>query len=187
MNDSLRILGLITHTGRGGARDAMLKLQREMKVRGHAFEVIFLYSPSQDDLNESDRSVVLPVREPSVVDYLRILPRLYKLIRNRHPDALIAFLPLPCVLGSIAGWLADRWGMSSLKSITELYRLYRPWEGKVHRKVYLDEVRSIMDNGAGENGLGDGGTPFEELPRRFLYGLARRPLAESRSADYDDD
>ena len=90
---------------------------------------------------------------------------------------------------TIAGWLADRWGMSSLKSITELYRLYRPWEGKVHRKVYLDEVRSIMDNGAGENGLGDGGTPFEELPRRFLYGLPRRPLVEERAAKsaHDDD
>ncbi len=102
-----------------------------------------------------------------------------------------ASIPFPDAYDlTIAGWLADRWGMSSLKSITELYRLYRPWEGKVHRKVYLDEVRSIMDNGAGENGLGDGGTPFEELPRRFLYGLPRRPLAQGRSAksaDYDDD
>lgn len=106
MRDSLRILGLITHSGRGGARDAMLKLQREMKVRGHAFEVIFLYAPSQDVLGESDRGVVLSVRKPSVIDYLRMFPRLYKLIRNRHPDALITFLPLACVLGSLASWLA---------------------------------------------------------------------------------
>ena len=91
---------------------------------------------------------------------------------------------------TIAGWLADRWGMSSLKSVTELYRLYRPWEGKVHRRVYLDEVRSIMGNGSGENGSGDGATFFEELPRRFLYGLPRRPLAEGRlakPADFKDD
>jgi len=102
-----------------------------------------------------------------------------------------ASIPFPDAYDlTIAGWLADRWGMSSLKSITELYRLYRPWEGKVHRKVYLDEVRSIMGNGAGENGSGDGGTLFEELPRRFLYGLPRRPLAEGRAAKttgYDDD
>jgi len=102
-----------------------------------------------------------------------------------------ASIPFPDAYDlAIAGWLADRWGMSSLKSITELYRLYRPWEGKVHRKVYLDEVRSIMGNGAGENGSVDGGTPFEELPRRFLYGLPRLPLAEGRaakSADYEDD
>jgi glycosyltransferase involved in cell wall biosynthesis len=84
----------------------MLKLQREMKNRGHAFEVIFLYAPDRDISGAPDRSVVLSVREPSLVDYLRMLPRLYKLIRNRRPDALIAFLPLACVLGSLAGWLA---------------------------------------------------------------------------------
>ena len=102
-----------------------------------------------------------------------------------------ASIPFPDAYDlTIAGWLADRWGMSSLKSITELYRLYRPWEGKVHRKVYLDEVRSISGNGTGENGSGDGGTPFEELPRRFLYGLTRRPLTEVRAAgspDHEDD
>ena len=99
-----------------------------------------------------------------------------------------ASIPFPDAYGlTIAGWLAERWGMSSLKSITELYRLYRPWEGKVHRKVYLDEVRSIMDNGTGKNGSGDGGSPFEELPRRFLYGLPRRPMPEGRAAKSADD
>ena len=101
-----------------------------------------------------------------------------------------ASIPFPDAYDlTIAGWLADRWGMSSLKSITELYRLYRPWEGKVHRRVYLDEVRSIMGNGVGEKSSENGGTPFEELPRRFLYGLPRRPLAEGRAAkraDNDD-
>ena len=99
-----------------------------------------------------------------------------------------ASIPFPDAYDlTIAGWLADRWGMPSLKSITELYRLYRPWEGQVHRKVYLDEVRSIMGNGAGQNGSGDEGTLFEELPRRFLYGLPRRPLAGSRSLGSTDD
>ena len=105
-----------------------------------------------------------------------------------------ASIPFPDAYDlTIAGWLADRWGMSSLKSVTELYRLYRPWEGKVHRKVYLDEVRSIVGNGAGENGSRDGSIPFEELPRRFLYGLPRRPLADAQAAksadseDEDDD
>ena len=95
---------------------------------------------------------------------------------------------------TIAGWLANRWGLSSLKNITELYRLYRPWEGKVHRKVYLDEVNSIIGNGNGENGNvkngnGDGVTLFEELPRRFLYGLPRRPQVEAvaaKTADHAD-
>ena len=93
---------------------------------------------------------------------------------------------------TIAGWLANRWGTSSLKNIIELYRLYRPWEGKVHRKVYLDEVNSIIGNGNGKNGNGHGDnvTLFEELPRRFLYGLPRRPQVEAlaaKTADHEED
>tara|TARA_B100000315_G_scaffold234821_1_gene249190 strand:+ start:101 stop:877 length:777 start_codon:yes stop_codon:yes gene_type:complete len=89
---------------------------------------------------------------------------------------------------AMANWLADRWSFGSLKTITELYRLYRPWEGKVHRKVYLDEVRAAIGNGSG--GEMEAGPLFEGLPRRFLYGLPRgdgRDWQASRRDDDDDD
>ena len=89
---------------------------------------------------------------------------------------------------AVAHWLADRWGLDSLKSITELYRLYRPWEGKVHRRVYLDEVKAVVSNGSGDGDATVGGPLFESLPRRFLYGLPRRPgYGENINGSDDDD
>ena len=75
---------------------------------------------------------------------------------------------------AMANWLADRWGFDSLKAIAELYRLYRPWEGNVNRKVYLDEVRSAIKTELGDCGAGEANRLLEGLPRRFLYGLPRR-------------
>jgi hypothetical protein len=85
---------------------------------------------------------------------------------------------------AIAGWLAEGWGAGSLKAVTKLYRLYRPWQGKVHRKVYLDELRSIIGEGDGSGGPG---APFGGLPRRFLFGLPRKSAYISRESDEDDD
>ena len=88
---------------------------------------------------------------------------------------------------AMANWLADRWSFGSLKAITELYRLYRPWEGTVNRKVYLDEVRSAIDSRSEEGGPEDVGTVLEGLPRRFLYGLPRRFGHDGHSERNDDD
>lgn len=85
---------------------------------------------------------------------------------------------------AIASWLAEGWGAGSLKAATKLYRLYRPWEGKVHRKVYLDELRSIIGEGDGSGGPG---APFGGLPRRFLFALPRKSAHVSRESENDDD
>ena len=88
---------------------------------------------------------------------------------------------------AMANWLADCWNFGSLKTITELYRLYRPWEGTVHRKVYLDEVCSAIDSWSGEGGTEDVHTVLEGLPRRFLHGLPRRFGHNGHSERNDDD
>jgi hypothetical protein len=81
---------------------------------------------------------------------------------------------------TIANWLADRWGFKLLKAVTELYRLYRPWEGPVHQKVYLEEVQSAISEfreewvKLDEAGTDEPDALFQELPRRFLYGLQSR-------------
>lgn len=88
---------------------------------------------------------------------------------------------------AMASWLADRWGVKSLRTITELYRLYRPWEGKIHRKVYLDEVRSAIGDGPDESALTELGPVFEELPRRLLYGLPRRLVKSGHGSSHGKD
>ncbi len=88
---------------------------------------------------------------------------------------------------AMASWLADRWGVELLKTVTELYRLYRPWEGKVHRKVYLDEVRSAIGDKPEESAPAELGPLFEEFPRRLLYGLPRRFAKSGHGSSRDDD
>ena len=85
---------------------------------------------------------------------------------------------------AIASWLAEGWGAGSLKAVTKLYQLYRPWEGKVHRKVYLDELRLVIGEGDGSGGPE---APFGGLPRRFLFGLPRWSAHVSRESEDDDD
>ena len=75
-----------------------------------------------------------------------------------------------------------------MKSIIELYRLYRPWESKVHRKVYLDEVQWALQNASSNGAAGEVDRVFEGLPRRFFYGMSRRNGQDSDiAADRDDD
>ena len=89
---------------------------------------------------------------------------------------------------AMASWLADRWSFGSLKTVIELYRLYRPWEGKVHRRVYLDEVQWALQSASSNGANEDVARLFEGLPRRFTYGLPRRYGQEEKmTADIDDD
>lgn len=91
---------------------------------------------------------------------------------------------------AMVNWLADRWSSGSLKTVIELYRLYRPWEGKVHRRVYLDEVQWALQNASSNGATGDVDRLFEGLPRRFFYGLPRRYGREGKimaNGDHDDD
>ena len=89
---------------------------------------------------------------------------------------------------AMASWLADRWSFGSLKTVIELYRLYRPWEGKIHRRVYLDEVHWALQNVSSNGATGEIDRLFEGLPRRFFYGLPRRYSQEGKmGVDNDDD
>ena len=187
VNDQLRALGRLGEIHVNGAG--------EDAANGEAQGTSSCNAPEQwADVGRLERWGVPKYSAPGVLGAWRMAHRdgahelcamWVDLVNNVQAD-----VPFPDAYDlTIAGWLADRWGMPTLKSITELYRLYRPWESKVHRKVYLDEVRSIIGNGASENGSNNGSISVEELPQRFLYGLTRRPMADGRSthsADYDD-
>ena len=90
-------------------------------------------------------------------------------------ESVRAGIPFPDAYDLVISiWLAERWGFGLLKDITELYRLYRPWEERVNRQVYLEEVRSaIVEHEGNGSKLDETGVLLEELPRRFLHGLPR--------------
>lgn len=89
---------------------------------------------------------------------------------------------------TIANWLAGRWGFKLLRAVAELYRLYRPWEGPVHQKVYLEEVQAAISElreewvEHDEAGPDEPDALFRELPRRFVYGLSSRSAPSGRAS-----
>jgi len=93
---------------------------------------------------------------------------------------------------TIANWLAGRWGFKLLQAVAELYRLYRPWEGSVHQRVYLEEVQTVIGDLQGEWVKTDEPMPdepearFQELPRRFLYGLPSRSASRGGASQRED-
>ena len=95
-------------------------------------------------------------------------------------DSVKGGIPFPEAYDLVAtSWLASGWGSSLGRELTELYRLYRPWQDKVNLKVYLEEVqRAVEEHRAAQGAHGQGPLALEQLPRRLLYGLSR---------DEDDD
>lgn len=90
----LRLVLLITHMDQGGAQEALLRLGRSLRARGHDVETWFLYEKSPLYRNEDNIRVILPVRSPGAAGYLQLMVRLFRQLRTHRPDAVISFLPL---------------------------------------------------------------------------------------------
>ena len=90
----------------GGAQEALLRLARELRARGHDVETWFLYEKSSLYRNEEGIRVLLPEASPGASGYLRILGRLVRQLKAHRPDAVISFLPLANSLGQMASRLA---------------------------------------------------------------------------------
>ncbi|UEM04541.1 glycosyltransferase family 4 protein [Skermanella rosea] len=102
----LRLVLLITHMDQGGAQEALLRLGRSLRSRGHDVETWFLYEKSPLYRNEDNIRVLLPVRSPGAVGYLQLMVRLFRQLRAHRPDAVISFLPLANGFGQAVARLA---------------------------------------------------------------------------------
>jgi glycosyltransferase involved in cell wall biosynthesis len=99
---ALRIVCLITHMDRGGAQEAILRLSRQLRARGHDSEVWFLYARTRAYGGEAHTRLVLPDARAGALGYLRIAVRLVRMLARHRPDAVVSFLPLANVLGQAA-------------------------------------------------------------------------------------
>jgi glycosyltransferase involved in cell wall biosynthesis len=102
----LDVVCLITHMDQGGAQEAILRLARQLRARGHAAEVWFLYEKDAIYRGEPHARVLLPSARPGALGYARIAARLVAGLARRRPDAVVSFLPLANVLGQAAATLA---------------------------------------------------------------------------------
>lgn len=97
-----RIVCLITHMDRGGAQEAILRLARRLRARGHDAEVWFLYEKTAAYRDEPHTRVLLPRAEPGAAGYVTLFARTVSALRRHRPDAVISFLPLANVVGQAA-------------------------------------------------------------------------------------
>jgi glycosyltransferase involved in cell wall biosynthesis len=104
--DGLRIVCLITHMDRGGAQEAILRLSRQLRARGHDSEVWFLYGKTMAYRDQPHTRLLLPDAEAGAFGYLRVASRLVRMLARHRPDAVVSFLPLANVLGQAAAMAA---------------------------------------------------------------------------------
>jgi len=101
-----RIVGIISFMNAAGAQEALLRLMRQLRQRGHDTEVWFLYAKSSCYRGQPGVRVILDKSRLSPLDLPVIFFRLLKLLRRTKPDAAIGFLPLANILGLLAASLS---------------------------------------------------------------------------------
>ena len=101
-----KIVGIISFMNAAGAQEALLRLMRQLKLRGHDTEVWFLYAKSSCYRGMPGVRVVLDKAHLSPLDIPLLFFKLLKLLRHTRPDVVVGFLPLANVLGMVAAWLA---------------------------------------------------------------------------------
>lgn len=99
-----KIVGVITHNDQGGAQEALYRLCSALSDRGHSVSLWYLYKKRPLPRTDLPTKVVLETAQPSAIDYLRITSRLWWMLAQTRPAAVISFLPLANVLAQTLAW-----------------------------------------------------------------------------------
>lgn len=101
-----KLVGVISFMNAAGAQEALLRLARQMRARGHDMEVWFLYE--EDSIHADEPGIRILVRKPklSPLEYVSVFFRLCGDLRKAKPDAVVGFLPLGNVFGLLAAAIA---------------------------------------------------------------------------------
>jgi glycosyltransferase involved in cell wall biosynthesis len=101
-----KIIGVISFMNSAGAQEALLRLMRQLRLRGHDTEVWFLYAKSSCYRGQPGVRVVLDKKHLSPLDLPVLFKRLLTMLRQARPDAVVGFLPLANIMGLAAAWFA---------------------------------------------------------------------------------
>lgn len=101
-----RIISVISFMNAAGAQEALLRLARQMRARGHQMEVWFLYQ--EEAVHADEPFVRVFERRPklSAIQYVTVFIRLCRALMKVRPDAVVGFLPLGNVFGLTAAAIA---------------------------------------------------------------------------------
>lgn len=101
-----KIIGIISFMNAAGAQEALLRLSRQMRSRGHEMEVWFLYQEDSIHQNEPYIRVFYKKSKLNSVEYIVGFVRLTSALVFSKPDVVVGFLPLGNVFGLTAAFLA---------------------------------------------------------------------------------
>lgn len=102
----LRIVNIITHSGPGGAQQAMMRLSQDLRRQGHEVGAWVLYGKPLIQNDPAEARTLLEKFRPGLTGYFQIFVRLLIQLRSVRPDAVITFLPFACTMGQTSAWLA---------------------------------------------------------------------------------
>lgn len=98
----LRIVGVTSFMNAAGAQEALLRIARQLRQRGHHMSVWFLYEEVPVFRGELHTHTFLEKPRLSALDYLKVFLALRDRIRREKPDVVVGFLPLGQIFGAIA-------------------------------------------------------------------------------------
>ena len=102
----LKILCVASFLNVAGAPEAILRLGRQLRHRGHTVENWFLYKKGEVPLDPRFDRVLRDTPRPSPLQYAGLFLKLVADIRREKPDVVVAFLPLANVMALTAARLA---------------------------------------------------------------------------------
>ncbi len=102
-----KIVGIISFMNAAGAQEALLRLMRQLRHRGHDTEVWFLYEKSPCYRGQPGVRVIVPKPRLSLIDIPILFFRLLRLLRRTRPHAVIGFLPLANIMGLAAAAICE--------------------------------------------------------------------------------
>ncbi|HEY2033037.1 MAG TPA: glycosyltransferase family 4 protein [Rhizomicrobium sp.] len=94
-----KIIGIVSFMNSAGAQEALMRLMRQLRLRGHDTEVWFLYQKTPCYRGEEGVRIVLDKTRLTPLDIPVLFFRLTEMLRTARPDAVVGFLPLANILG----------------------------------------------------------------------------------------
>jgi glycosyltransferase involved in cell wall biosynthesis len=94
-----KLIGIVSFMNAAGAQEALMRLMRQLRLRGHDTEVWFLYEKTPCYRGEQGVRIVLDKSRLTPLDIPVLFFRLTEMLRAARPDAVIGFLPLANILG----------------------------------------------------------------------------------------
>lgn len=106
MNGRTDILQIVTQLEAGGAQRCAIENAREFRRRGITTATCFLYRKREVWTSETDSACLLDRPPRSLVDYATIFCRLWRILRQRRPQTVIAYSHYANVFGCLFAFLA---------------------------------------------------------------------------------